>query len=1034
MMTMLHSVWSGGGSAAGRRRSLLALGALLALVASVLVWISPAQAQNQAPPIAIATVDADPDIAGQATLDGSNSFDPDGLAGSGTLRYKWEVVTEAYSWLALTDDEGVETNFIIPSAELAARYGQSIEFRLTVTDDDTPSASASDTVTYNINQRPTADIAVSANLEDKASDETGADRYTVDAVIDGPGENGNADNEWDIMEGALVVLDGTGSSDPNGRVTAYSWTRLHPASGAEGEGFAESGAAPKLSTDDAGTAVVETVDNLTATESPFYVYYRLNVTDSTATNATAGGTDPVAVVKIVVWDQPAAPKASLFATTIMNDPDTNDDEVADAMAKLTDGNPANNAEAYGELQKSEFPSDTPRWIVPPDTTITLDSSGTTDADDDDLSYEWEGAKKDSDVETGTRAMLKVDKDAEDGTVLTVTVTATDNSRGMLSGSASVEFLVVDDNIRPDASSGSGDDCTDDGVGEAADKAPVCDGIRSAGSTAGIQYITDDGAQGGDMKNGKSTGTVTFRGVGFDPDQPVGSLIYAWTELACLPDGSSNAADPSALSADSPCGPVDPDKAVLELDGALSDMVSFDVPEVDESTSVVLVFAVIDQHGVAGTDTVTIIINPADSMPSADAGSDQIVAPESFVRLNGAASSDPDKGDSIADYAWELTAVATSPATTEVLKSVADQVNKDLTAVGILPLVEDDDSDTGNNDGTCDSGETCQYGQPLTGETTPYPYFDAPKVANGIANIQLTFTLTVTDEADADATPPNEDLTDTDEVTITVTNRFFSGNVTGPNFCTNASLGGPRTYAFDSDGDGVADVCSLRTTRRATVARQNALTTLVAIGSTIGVEGSTENSENLDETIESPATFAELLIGRDGAPAEADDSTTDDVDESKDAVSKVVGTCDSASDKLGDSDADLAADACATSDVSGPPAPHDPATADVFFSGTITGPNFCTNLSLGGPRTYAFDSDDDGVADVCSLPYTRREAVARQDALEMFVNHPQYEDALAAACAALGTTDFGDSEAALAKDECNPEVQQPDLGDALPTPG
>ena len=148
---------------------------------------------------------------------------------------------------------------------------------------------------------------------------------------------------------------------------------------------------------------------------------------------------------------------------------------------------------------------------------------------------------------------------------------------------------------------------------------------------------------------------------------------------------------------------------------------------------------------------------------------------------------------------------------------------------------------------------------------------------------------------------------------------------------------------------------------------------------------------------------------------------------------MTGTCASASDKLGDSAADLAADACATGKVSGPPAPHDPATADVFFSGIITGPNFCTNLSLGGPQTYAFDSDGDGVADVCSLPYTRREAVARQAALEMFDKHSQYASALAAACTALGSTDFGDSEADLAKDECNPEVRKPDLGGALPTP-
>ena len=107
---------------------------------------------------------------------------------------------------------------------------------------------------------------------------------------------------------------------------------------------------------------------------------------------------------------------------------------------------------------------------------------------------------------------------------------------------------------------------------------------------------------------------------------------------------------------------------------------------------------------------------------------------------------------------------------------------------------------------------------------------------------------------------------------------------------------------------------------------------------------------------------------------------------------------------------------------------------MFFSGVITGPNYCTDASLGGPQTYAFDSDGDGVADVCSLPYSRREAVARQNALGMFKDHAQYNAALGAACTALGSIDFGDSEAALAKDECNPEARQPDLGGALPTPG
>ena len=68
-----------------------------------------------------------------------------------------------------------------------------------------------------------------------------------------------------------------------------------------------------------------------------------------------------------------------------------------------------------------------------------------------------------------------------------------------------------------------------------------------------------------------------------------------------------------------------------------------------------------------------------------------------------------------------------------------------------------------------------------------------------------------------------------------------------------------------------------------------------------------------------------------------------------------------------------------------PAPSElppPANPELFFSGpVIDGPGFCWYRSLGGQRTYAFDRDDDGVAETCSLPRSRREAVARQLAME-----------------------------------------------------
>ena len=179
--------------------------------------------------------------------------------------------------------------------------------------------------------------------------------------------------------------------------------------------------------------------------------------------------------------------------------------------------------------------------------------------------------------------------------------------------------------------------------------------------------------------------------------------------------------------------------------------------------------------------------------------------------------------------------------------------------------------------------------------------------------------------------------DEDEVIVTVSRRYFTGNVPGPDFCTNQSLGGPSTFPFDQDGDGVADVCSLNTTRRATVARQNALENLAGVF---------------------PWQFRAAVL------AECEDP----VFKSTDWI------------LLGDSQDDLDNDACETTLVSPPPAPVDPAIADVFFSGVITSQDFCTNHSLGGARTYANDIDGDGVADQCSLSTTRREAVARQRAL------------------------------------------------------
>ena len=190
--------------------------------------------------------------------------------------------------------------------------------------------------------------------------------------------------------------------------------------------------------------------------------------------------------------------------------------------------------------------------------------------------------------------------------------------------------------------------------------------------------------------------------------------------------------------------------------------------------------------------------------------------------------------------------------------------------------------------------------------------------------------------------------------------FYSSDViTGPEFCANFSLGGPRLYPHDSNGDGIADVCSLPHTRREAIARQNAVIALAN---------------------QHPDLYTTLVNA---------------------ACAATEGTA-----------------ACGGDPLSTPPSL--PPAGDRLYSGpTITGPGFCANRSLGGPTTYPHDSNGDGIADVCSLPYTRREAIARQQAGDILAKTfpAQFQTWVQTSCRALANADYGDNPADLAKDAC-----------------
>ena len=1186
--------------------------ALVALVASVLVWAAPSsQAQGNQAPFADAGPDqtvnpSTPGTAVTASLDGTGSIDVDDdgtdpFAGCGGCELEWEVETGPYDWIEITtpDTPDGTATFDVPSEAFVDKVSDSdpqkyeIVVRLTVTDDK--GATDSDTVSININQRPVANIQVYAGLRDRdiADADVGVrGHFPIDAVIDGPGENGNRDNEWDIMEGAWLQLDGSASTDENpgtGKPAVYQWTRVRPTVDVNLAGYApnqDTASATNqrltvsVNNNPNGTAsnaavinfgdvdgddtpnepanpdasppqIAETVTHYTlpqvAPNRPETVFYRLTVCDSVLSESItkiseftgADITEPndtdctgrtgSALVRIVVHDTSSDPSVRV---------------VAGLTAASTARGDAKPQSTVGQITGVEN-----QFLVAAGSTVELKAL-VTDRDQPDgaHTFRWSGATPGSEQ---YKATVRVPSDADDGDTIDVSVTVTDRTR--ISETTDIQLL-VGENTAPTA---GGVDANKGSIDNPLDGDPVLyvhsitDGFQNPkdGSTVTLRGVANDADgdalitswslrdapaplveatafDGGTMELGcnanRATGDTDTDDTIADANKNLLETIDTWITASAAEDANKLAVDGAALPLIG-CVLANTSEAadpLFELSGAFTDTVSFEVPNLEngEDAGALLFFTVIDTStGVGDAQIIYIHIRAEDDAPDAKAGDDQQVDPEAFVRLNGSASSDPDVGDDI-DYKWEYVGATMDPAPDDRSPLSADEVDEldgwilHKNDDGTWDYIVDSDGTRAKKaDGTfVVDGDDFDYSANLKSRDTAYPWFDAPDLT-GFNNINLTFKLTVTDEmdkpntegtegrdvnGDGDATDKdvdnvnevtlgfdvngddnldtdvdnvNETLLDdgvpeydSDMVTIKVVNRFFSGNISGPDFCTEMSLGGPQTYPLDSDDDGVADTCSLNTTRRATVARQNALETLATLN---------------------PVEFRNEVLA---VCAEAGFKQTD----------------------YGDDPEKLEDDVCETERVTSPPVEVDAADADVAYSGIITGPDFCANHSLGGARTYAFDSDGDGVADTCSLHTTKREAIARQRALEEFnvdfsaqqqanlnftarlleldnlaagdrtiqqateyadlleiysdslrergvieddleeltvgdvtlltvykdgledrkSRADRYSNALAAECRALGTKDFGDAASAVARDEC---VPTPRTGQALP---
>ncbi|MYB77141.1 MAG: hypothetical protein F4X83_08605, partial [Chloroflexi bacterium] len=622
------------------------------------------------------------------TLTGAGSIDVDaGTTGDcGGCTYEWEVETGPYDWISIGEVSGTPTDntatagafFEVPSEAFVDKVADSdpqkyeIVVRLTVTDDD--GATDSDTVSININQRPVADIQVYAGLRDKTitDGDLGAHgHFPIDAVIDGPGENGNRDNEWDIMEGAYLQLSGAGSTDENPRTgmpSAYQWTRVRPAtlanyadsqSGAsatgqrltvatgssgdpneviinfgdlDGDGTAnEDGDSTADPPQIAERLVVYTLPDVQP-NAPQTVFYQLTVCDSTpavtsdittATNCTNGRTGAT-LIRLVIHDTSATPEVSIGAS------------MTTASSSRGDAAPQSTVSQFTGVEN--------QFIVAAGSTVLLTATVEDDDQDSGHVHRWSGATA---VPGTATATVRVSADAEDGDTIDGSVTTIDATRIAVTTTFQ---LLVGENTAPTAG------------GVPANQGSINNPAPGAGNppVIWVHSVTDG------FQNPRDGSTVTLRGVGNDADgdsiitawalregpdhAALNTAIGTWIDAAKTDAATKAAADGAALAVVGAAlqDMQTPDKPLFELNGALTDTVSFDVPNLEngKDAGTILLFSVIDSNGVASAQIVYIYVNADNNAPDAKAGDDQQVDPEAFVRLNGSASSDPDVGDSV----------------------------------------------------------------------------------------------------------------------------------------------------------------------------------------------------------------------------------------------------------------------------------------------------------------------------------------------------------------------------------------------------
>lgn len=651
-------------------------GALSSAPDSAIVTVS-----NTAP-VANAGADFSATVTQTAALKGDASSDADGDA----LTYAWSFVSRPTGSAAtLSDSAAANPTFLVD------RPG-TYTVRLVVNDGTANSAPDTVTVTT-INRAPAADA--------------------------GPDQTAQV--------GALVTLNGSGSSDPDGNALTYAWAFQSRPAGSLAALSGPTSVGPTFTIDRPGTYVVRLVVNDGSVSSAPDTVVVSTVNSAPVANA---GPDQSALVTQIVtlngsgssdvdgdaltfsWafvGRPAGSSATLSSGTavgptfvvdrpgtyrlrlIVNDGSVNSpQDLVDITTQ--DSAPVANAGADQSAVVTE--------------TVTLDGSGSTDVDGDSLSYVWSltnrpaGSSAVLANQTTVTPSFVVDRPGSYvaqlivndgfGPSLADTVTVTTRNSAPVANAGLDRSVVAGQAVMLDGIASSdvdGDVLTFDWsftARPAGSSATLANGTTSAPSftadrpgTYVVQLIVHDGTVNSapDTVTISTSNTTPVANAG--PDQ-LGALVGSIS----LDGSASLDADGHPLTYQWSLLSV-PAGSSASLSGASTASPTFNADRPGDYVAQLIV-----NDGFVDSVPNTVLVRVVNRAPTADAGSDQSVVTGVTVALNGGNSSDPDSLPLA--YQWVLTVPAGSAAaltgsttaTPSFVADVAGTYTVDLTVTDV----------------------------------------------------------------------------------------------------------------------------------------------------------------------------------------------------------------------------------------------------------------------------------------------------------------------------------------------------------------